>query len=241
MSKYKYKITVTGETLEDFETNLIMVTEKLTKKTINNITTAPDKFAGGPVDVKSIPVDQLYNTFAAAENKPPIPTAPQTASSPIVTFENFIPDVDANNLPWDERIHAGTKTKTKKGIWKARKGVHDKTVTVVEAELRARVPQNIPSVPAAPAPQTFHAGDSFQPPAPLQPAAPTQANTFQNLMATISGLFANGGATPEYLKTLQDQIAKGFNKPIASITDLMNDQAMIDYAFVILKHDKKIA
>ena len=46
--------------------------------------------------------------------------------------------VDAEGLPWDSRIHATTKNKTQKGVWKARKGLNDEgLVNRVKAELKA--------------------------------------------------------------------------------------------------------
>lgn len=44
---------------------------------------------------------------------------------------------DSSGLPWDERIHASTKTINKDGTWKKRKGVQQVDVDAVEAELRA--------------------------------------------------------------------------------------------------------
>lgn len=46
-------------------------------------------------------------------------------------------DHDAEGLPWDKRINAGTKTKKADGTWKRLKGVSDELVTEVKAELRA--------------------------------------------------------------------------------------------------------
>lgn len=71
-------------------------------------------------------------------------------------------ELDKNGLPWDERIHAGTKSKLKSGEWKAKKQVDPALVAQVEAELRARVaasPAHVAAVPAVPA-------------APVAPAAP---------------------------------------------------------------------
>lgn len=71
-------------------------------------------------------------------------------------------ELDKNGLPWDERIHAGTKTKLKSGEWKAKKQVDSALVAQVEAELRARIaamPAPVAAVPAVPA-------------APVAPAAP---------------------------------------------------------------------
>lgn len=44
-------------------------------------------------------------------------------------------EVDASGRPWDERIHAGTKTKTAGGMWKKRKGVDATLYEQVMAEI----------------------------------------------------------------------------------------------------------
>lgn len=49
-------------------------------------------------------------------------------------------DLDATGLPWDERIHASTKTKKADGSWTRRRGVQDSEFIAVEAELRAKFP-----------------------------------------------------------------------------------------------------
>lgn len=61
---------------------------------------------------------------------------------------------DSEGLPWDERIHAGSKTRNQDGTWKARKKRQDMTaeewsdyVTGVKAELKELM--NVPVVPVA--------------------------------------------------------------------------------------------
>lgn len=44
-------------------------------------------------------------------------------------------DVDSRNIPWDERIHAGTQAKNADGTWRARRGVSPELVEQVEREL----------------------------------------------------------------------------------------------------------
>lgn len=47
-------------------------------------------------------------------------------------------EVDANGLPWDARIHTGTKSKNKDDTWRYKSGIdRDTLVPEVEAELRA--------------------------------------------------------------------------------------------------------
>ncbi|MGL5284215.1 MAG: hypothetical protein ACRC8W_21135, partial [Plesiomonas shigelloides] len=67
--------------------------------------------------------------------------------------------IDSEGLPWDERIHAGSKTRNQDGTWKARKKRQDMTaeewsdyVTGVKAELKELM--NVPVVtPPVPAPE----------------------------------------------------------------------------------------
>lgn len=96
------------------------------------------------------------------------------------------PVVDSNGLPWDERIHASTKTTTADGAWKKKRGVDDETRAAVEAELLGGedTPPAPETTPAAPGPvqafaaqaETEAAASVPTPPAPTvpeTPAAPT--------------------------------------------------------------------
>lgn len=63
------------------------------------------------------------------------PTAPAALSSPAGGVE-----LDTDGLPWDARIHAGTKRKTADGRWTAKKGINDPDlVPLVVAQLRAQM------------------------------------------------------------------------------------------------------
>jgi len=44
-------------------------------------------------------------------------------------------EVDKAGYPWDGRIHAGTKTKTTKGVWKLKRGIDAALITSVQAEI----------------------------------------------------------------------------------------------------------
>lgn len=91
------------------------------------------------------PAGQSEESGAAAPPPPP-PAGGQSeqagqseesgASAPPPPPAGDTPDVDAAGLPWDERIHAGTKTKTQAGYWKKKKGVDDATREAVEMQLR---------------------------------------------------------------------------------------------------------
>lgn len=96
--------------------------------------------------------------------QPSVPPAPAPASAPSTpaagtTHVNGV-EVDSTGLPWDARIHASTKSKTKAGQWVAKRGMNDGGALQrqVEAELRATmaIPQGggAPLGGATPAPQT---------------------------------------------------------------------------------------
>lgn len=83
--------------------------------------------------------------------------------------------LDSRGLPWEPRIHAGTKTRNDDGSWRYKRGTAKETIEAVEAEMRrtlaipAPTQQTLPiaaptpAIPPAPAPVPL-------PPAPA-PAA----------------------------------------------------------------------
>lgn len=66
-----------------------------------------------------------------AGEPPPLPPLPATTAETVP-----IGDLDVNRMPWDARIHASTKTKTKDGAWKYARGLADDVKQAVEAEIK---------------------------------------------------------------------------------------------------------
>lgn len=102
-------------------------------------------------------------------------------------------ELDAAGMPWDSRIHASTKTKTVRGVWKGKKGLNDAAlVKRVEAELLATMalpPGGAPQ-PTAPAP-VFQQPQAAAAPVTLPPiAAPATAAVASNT-ATASAPIAS--------------------------------------------------
>ena len=94
-----------------------------------------------------------------AEQEPELTTEPaeqepEPTPEPAEVFKVQTPselgcvEIDKENLPWDGRIHARTKTKDPLGYWKKKKGVFAADVARVKAELKAA--QNIPPLPPIP-------------------------------------------------------------------------------------------
>lgn len=68
----------------------------------------------------------------------PPSTAPEVPAAPSTSAPSG--ELDIKGLPWDERIHAGTKAKNADGSWRQRRGLNDPALVArVEAEMRARV------------------------------------------------------------------------------------------------------
>lgn len=87
---------------------------------------------------------------------PPAPTAAPSISAPIAAPSTPASGVelDKHGLPWDGRIHAGTKRKNADQSWTAKRGVDPALVAQVEAELRQVMgaPGAAPLAPALAAP-----------------------------------------------------------------------------------------
>lgn len=58
-----------------------------------------------------------------------VPAAP-------VTLTLQAPGTDKSGLPWDERIHSGSKALTADGLWRKKRGVDDSLIAQVEGQLK---------------------------------------------------------------------------------------------------------
>lgn len=125
---------------------------------------------------------------------------------------------DNTGLPWDERIHSGSKALTAKGVWKKRKGVSDDVVRSVEAELRAPSASALPQpvaiptmgMPAAAAPQPMAQPMGMPVAAQPQPMAqpmPAAAQPMPAVPQVAEPVAAPAGPTfPEFMQTLGTQM-----------------------------------
>lgn len=82
-------------------------------------------------------------------------------------------ELDKNGIPWDERIHAGTKRKNADGTWSLKKGVDKELAAQIIAEYQSAAPSkpSAPAAPSAPAKPGVPAAPS-KPSAPVPPAPP---------------------------------------------------------------------
>lgn len=115
-------------------------------------------------------------------------------------------DLDSKGLPWDERIHAGSKAKVKDGSWRMKKELDPAHVAAVEAELRGRMSGNLVVPTASTPPLVAPVGASSPtitaslPVAPaIDPAAvfggaavASEPTTFEQLMPRITAAVTAG-------------------------------------------------
>jgi hypothetical protein len=88
---------------------------------------------------------------AAAFGSPTTPAADPAGDDDGDAVELAPGERDANGLPWDERIHAGTKSKNADGSWRNRRNVPEAEYNAIVAELKAG------NAPAAAVPPAVHA------------------------------------------------------------------------------------
>lgn len=131
-----------------------------------------------PPTVPEVPTATSINLATVfAQNGPAIlpsepPSVPPTPSgSPTA----ITPTTDKTGLPWDARIHAGTKSLNADGSWKKKRGSLPEFVDSVERELRG--------VQALPSPGA--------PPPPGTPALDFEAITFRMVNMSAAGKFTN--------------------------------------------------
>ncbi len=146
---------------------------------------------------------------------PPVPISPVPSLPTVDTAPTDA--LDVRGLPWDDRIHSGSKAKNADGRWKARKGLNDPSLVArVEAELLghalpARVAPVSPPpppayVPGAGAPVVPGHAASVPPVPPAPPAAVAapagMVADFQTLMAEVVKLMQVGKLDPALTQTL---------------------------------------
>lgn len=174
--------------------------------------------------------------------------------------------VDADGLPWDERIHSSSRKMTGKGVWTRRKNVAEAVYNEVVAELRGATHygNSLSSLTAAtsdelqkaahaqgsdthsepvqfspvPAPIAAPAPDAFLQSMSIPAAAPT-ALTINDLFVKMQQLFASNQADIAYIHSLNHRLSQRFQVQVSSINDIAGRPDMIAAAFEILAADGK--
>lgn len=126
-------------------------------------------------EMRQVVEDEGNETASGAAPEAGSPATSDTASA---STQTGTPELDADGIPWDERIHASTKTKTQQGVWTKKRKVDEVLYGQVHAELQEQYASlasgtaaatSAPPPPAAsPAPE----GNAAPPPPPTTQAAP---------------------------------------------------------------------
>lgn len=160
-------------------------------------------------------------TVLTAPTMPAPPPAPQ-AIAPTEPAAPLNPapgvELDSKGMPWDDRIHASTKTKISDGSWKAKRGVEPALLAQVTAELKGGAPLP-PAVPAAPAPTQPQV-------AWIDTGDPT---TFAQIMPRLTAASLAGTLTA---KDIGDACAA---HGLASIVALQSNEAVIPLVWATLQ------
>ena len=121
-------------------------------------------------------LEKLNARLDVLERGGPVSTTQVTAATPtpvVAADPVTTPELDSAGLPWDERIHAGTKRQNADGSWTLKKGVDKELVAQVIEELKGEPVTTTPATPVKPgAPATSEA--PVKPGAPATPAAPVK-------------------------------------------------------------------
>lgn len=153
---------------------------------------------GGPLkqDVQRV-VGEVVNSTVVQNVPVPVPQPEPQDDEPTNATP---PATDKNGLPWDERIHAGTKALNADGTWKKRRGVDDATVAAVTAELTGAAPTPAPEPTPAPQPEPT--------PAPT-PAPVPSTNRIQDFQQIVQELQKAGtAAAADYMPKYHGQIVQ---------------------------------
>ena len=146
---------------------------------------------------------------APIQTAPVAPPPPVSLSVPTASPAAGDVDRDSTGLPWDARIHAESKAKTDKNVWRRRRGVDDATVAAVIDELRsanaARTIEAAAPLVAPPPPPVVVPNDpdaAFAEPTPVAPPPPT--TTTETAVAPVAPpppapvvVAANDAITPD--------------------------------------------
>lgn len=103
-------------------------------------------------------------------------------------------ELDADGLPWDARIHAGTKSKTQKKQWTRKKGVDDAVFDAVIAELRQQYPAAADTTPTTTAPAATVTAPVATPPAAPAISVPAASAPLTPYAQLTDWLAKNTGA-----------------------------------------------
>lgn len=162
-----------------------------------------------------VPVDSSTSTTVPAIPAPIVPVADAPMAPVAPTNPASGVELDKHGLPWDARIHAGTKRKNADGSWTAKRGIDQALVTTVEAELRQVMAAGVPAAPVAPvapiappAPPTPPVAPVAPPASPVAPTAPAPEAPSADGRTLFVGLIGRASAAMNAGKLTQEEVSQ---------------------------------
>lgn len=162
-------------------------------------------------------------------------------NEPVNLTSNLV--LDSRGLPWDERIHAGSKGQLQDGSWRFKRKLNEDYIKEVETELRAAVQRadNPAPIPAAPTTENVEAIETpiaepeSAPVAPPKPIASVgNGHTKQTFKESFPMVIANLITEEKIDQGYLNQLAEFFK--VDQIWNL--DDAQKDIVFdEFVKHD----
>ena len=177
----------------------IVIEGKTEEQLLHNLKFITNRF------VNSETVVDLPKEVSVEETIQQAVETPAVNEAPVATQTNH--EVDSEGCPWDKRIHAGTKTQTKDGKWKKKKGLDDATWNAVRAEIMG-TPAVTQATPVVTTPEVVQTPVVETPAATLPPMTPPTMNGHtvesftQNFPMVISGLISEGKINQDYVNQL---------------------------------------
>lgn len=166
---------------------------------------------------------------ASSATPPPAPSVPAAPAPAAELAQAAIPlppaatvEVDSNGIPWDERIHSGSRKKTQKGEWAKRRGVQETLIKKVEAELRGKTPAPAPAASAAPVPSAPTAPVAAAAPLPPPPPVPQgEGLTFAQVIERVQAAISSGKWTHTTLSVKLLEIGANRLEELATRPDIL--------------------
>lgn len=187
-----YQVTIKGKNLQELKDAVKGIHEEL---------------SAGKAVVNGMTKDLASETPALSKGEARIKEVAE------MTHDAF-PEVDAEGIPWDKRIHSNAAEKKKAdGTWKLKRGVDKNLVDQVKAELKGEtVVNDTPAVVETPVvndtpPVVETPAVVAAPPMPPVNNNAFTLDTFRAAFAqNIAQLVSAGKVTPEYIETIKGHL-----------------------------------
>lgn len=195
-------------------------TEKIMKFNLNIVDMNEEEFAK---IFSSINCNPTIQPVIAVEKEEPVMSEIDT------------PDVDADGLHWDARIHSSNHKLTSKGVWQRRKGISDDEYNNIRNELlglQPSIPFEAPAAPVAPV-VTVNTpmGEMSAVVAPIPVVAPAPIPAPEPALEPVQAPVAPEVDSAVMLQTIFDKVKNGINDGKVKANDIQNIIATVNAQF----------